>query len=118
MTDACGVCGGDRYIMNSFGNQTRCPTCHGTGRRNDEGGLRDVTKTKPSHFLPKKEAGAKQTGPTTFEGRELEKEVQASGLSPEAKGRLSRDIVEHEGTHGKCTQTFVKKIRKQVRPST
>jgi len=115
--ETCGICGGDRFITNSFGNYTRCPMCHGTGRKNDEGGLRDVTKTKPSHHLPKTAPGAKQSGPTTFDGGRLAKEVEASGASTEAKAKLVREIVEHEGTHGKCTQTFMKKVRKQLRPA-
>jgi len=113
--DTCGICGGDRYITNSFGNVTRCPTCHGTGRRNDEGGLRDVTKTKPSHYLPKTVQGAKETGPTTFEGKQLALEVEASTSSAEGKAKLLREIVEYEGTHGKITQTFSRKVRKQIR---
>ena len=29
---------------------------------------------------------------------------------------LIREIMEHESTHGQCTQTFIKKVRKQIRP--
>jgi hypothetical protein len=54
--------------------------------------------------------------PSTFEGTALANEVTASALSDVAKTRLIREIVEYEETHGKCTQTFTKKIRKQVRP--
>jgi hypothetical protein len=114
--DTCGICGGDRYITNSFGNVTRCPNCHGTGRRNDEGGLRDVTKTKPSHHQPKVVPGAKPTGPTTFEGGRLALEVEASGATVEVKAKLIREILEYEASHGKCTQTFMKKLRRQIRP--
>jgi hypothetical protein len=117
--DTCGICGGDGRIANSFGNTTRCPSCHGTGRRSDEGGLRDVTKTKASHHHPTNKAAVveKQTWPATFEGGQLGNEVQASAsISNETKAKLIREIIEYEGTHGKCTQTFVKKLRKQMRP--
>jgi len=119
MNESCGICGGDGQIANSFGNTTRCPGCHGTGRRQDATGLRDVTKTKPSHHRAPSIAGApvKPQGPSTFEGTQLAAEVQASGLAAEAKAKLVREIMDHEGTHAICTQTFIKKIRKQVRPS-
>jgi len=76
-----------------------------------------VTKTKPSHHgTPTKAAvPAKATWPTTFDGSTLANEVNASGVSAEAKARLVREIIEYEGTHGKCTQTFTKKVRKQLR---
>jgi len=117
--DTCGICGGDGRIANSFGNTTRCPSCHGSGRRSDEGGLRDVTKTKASHHRPTNKAAVaeKQNWPATFEGNLLGNEVQASAsVSNETKNKLIREIIEYEGTHGKCTQTFLKKIRKQIRP--
>jgi hypothetical protein len=37
-------------------------------------------------------------------------------LSPDVKERLIREIKEHEISHGHLTQTFTKKVRKQVRP--
>ncbi len=120
--DSCGICGGDGRIQNSFGNETRCPSCHGTGRRSDEGGLRDVTKTKPSHHrgpaaTKGKGAVEKTTGPETFAGIELAKEVKASlNVSNDTKTKLTREIAEHEATHGKCTETFIKKVKKQLRP--
>jgi hypothetical protein len=85
----------------------------------DPEGLRDVTKTKPSHYQGSNKApvAAKATWPTTFEGVELANEVKASGVSEDTKSRLIREIMEYEGSHGKCTQTFTKKIRKQVRPA-
>ena len=125
MVEKCGICGGDGRITNSFGNETRCPSCHGTGRRADEGGLRDVTKTKPSHHRGGSSASTnrapvveKQTWPTTFEGTKLADEVKAAPhLSNDTKARLTREIMDHEATHGSCTQTFLKKIRKQIRPA-
>lgn len=123
MIEKCGICGGDGRITNSFGNETRCPSCHGTGRRADEGGLRDVTKTKPSHHRgasPTNRAPVveKQTWPSTFEGGKLADEVKASAhLSNDTKAKLTREIIDHEATHGNCTQTFLRKIRKQIRPA-
>lgn len=116
--DSCTVCGGDGQMSNAFGNTTRCPACHGTGRRNDEGGLRDVTKTKPSHYGPRptKSAAAEQpSGPSTAEGAKLAAEVGASAaLSEDSKAKLVREIVEYEASHGRCTQTFTKKVRRRL----
>jgi hypothetical protein len=121
--DACGVCGGDGRIANSFsGTDARCPACLGSGRRSGDTGLRDVTKTKPSHYQKPNRAPAAPTKPqwpTTFEGDKLAVEVRdAATVSNETKARLTREIIEHEATHGTCTQTFIKKVRKQVRPPT
>ena len=116
----CVSCGGDGYIQNSFGVRNRCPTCRGSGRRITTEGFHDVTKTKPSHYeksVPKGQAPAKPTWPTTFEGGQLANEVKESKIvTQEVKDRLVREIMEHEGTHGTCTQTFIKKVRKQIRP--
>ena len=117
---SCGICGGDGRIANSFGNTTTCPSCHGSGKRSDDGGLRDVTKTKPSHFRQTNKAAVveKPNWPTTHEGNLLAGEVRdCKGLSNETKAKLTREIMDHEATHGTCTQTFIKKIRKQVRPA-
>jgi len=116
--ESCRVCGGDGRIKNSFGGgEKTCPACHGTGRRVEEPLFRDVTKTKASHHAAttKAAAPAKATWPTTHDGTTLATEVKASGLSEEAKTRLVREIIEYEGSHGKCTQTFTKKVRKQLR---
>jgi RecJ-like exonuclease len=118
--ESCGICGGDGRIANSFGNQTRCPSCHGTGRRSEDGGLRDVTKTKASHHQATNRAPVvvKQTWPTSVGGDALANEVKACpSLSEDTKARLTREIIDHESTHGSCTQTFLKKIRKQLRPT-
>ena len=118
--EPCGICGGDGRIANSFsGSDARCPACHGTGRRSIDTGIRDVTKTKPSHHKPAVKPGAveKQQWPTTFEGGQLATEVRDSAVvSSDAKAKLTREIIDHEATHGKCTQTFIKKVRKQVGP--
>lgn len=118
--ETCRICGGDGQISNAFGgSSTTCPGCHGTGRRADSGTiLRDVTKTKPSHYrtAEKTAAAAKSNWPSTLEAIALANEVKASSLSEDVKTRLIREVVEYEGTHGKCTQTFTKKIRRQVRP--
>ncbi len=118
--ESCSVCGGDGQLQNSFGSSARCPACHGSGRRSDDGGMRDVTKTKPSHHHPAVSPGAaaKATLPTTFEGLRLANEINACvTLSAEARTRLVREVMEYEGSHGKCTQTFTKKIRRQLRPA-
>ena len=116
--EVCSVCGGDRRIANSFGLTTTCPSCHGSGRRLETAGFHDVTKTKPSHHkgASKAEVAAKATEPTTHEGTKLAAEVRASGCTEAEKARLVREIMDHEGTHGQCTQTFIKKVRKQIRP--
>lgn len=116
--DSCGVCGGDGRLANSFGSEARCPACHGTGRRSEDTGFRDVTKTKASHHRPTNVAAKaeKQTWPVTFEGGKLAEEVKACAtISNETKARLTREIMDYEGTHGKCTDTFNKKIRRQLR---
>ncbi len=81
--------------------------------------MRDVTKTKPSHHrgAKEKEVAQKATWPTTFEGGALATEIRDSaGCSQETKDRLIREIIEYEGSHGGCTKTFTRKIRKQIRP--
>jgi hypothetical protein len=116
--DPCRLCGGDGRIANSLGRTTAtCPGCHGSGRRGEtSSGFHDVTKTKPSHYhreiaTPK---GAK--GPATPEGAQLALEVSASAfLAENAKSRLLTEIVNHENTHGRCTKTFIKNLRKQAR---
>lgn len=118
--EVCATCGGDGYIQNSFGLKDRCPSCRGSGRRVADEGFHDVTKTKPSHYLKSNQRGAapaKPTWPTTFEGGQLAGEVRdCKTVSQDVKDRLIREIMEHESTHGQCTQTFIKKVRKQIRP--
>ena len=118
--ETCGICGGDGRIGNSFGLTTTCPGCHGSGHRSNEPtGMRDVTKTKESHHRQTNKApvAEKQVWPITFEGAKLATEVRDSAVcANESKARLIREIIDYEGSHGSCTQTFIKKIRKQVRP--
>jgi hypothetical protein len=81
--------------------------------------MRDVTKTKPSHHRQPNKAAvvAKQVWPSTVEGSGLADEVKASAsVSNETKARLTTEIIEYEASHGQCTETFKKKIRKQIRP--
>lgn len=118
---SCGTCGGDRTIANSFGSHTTCPSCHGSGRRTETTGFHDVTKTKPAHHMRSNVVtpAAKQTWPSTFEGAALATQVRdCAGVSADTKARITREIIEHETTHATCTQTFIKKIRKQVKPAT
>jgi hypothetical protein len=117
--ESCGVCGGDRRIGNSFGLTTTCPSCHGSGRRVETTGFHDVTKTKPSHHRKPNtvEVAVKAQWPITFEGGQLATEVRDSPIcTAEVKARLIREVVDHEASHGLCTQTFIKKVRKQIRP--
>jgi hypothetical protein len=117
--ESCGVCGGDRRIGNSFGLTTTCPSCHGSGRKAEAHGFHDVTKTKPSHHRQTNKVAVveKQQWPVTFEGGQLATEVRDSKIClGEAKARLILEIMEHEASHGLCTQTFIKKVRKQIRP--
>jgi hypothetical protein len=37
-------------------------------------------------------------------------------LAEDAKTRLLAEIMNHESTHGRCTKTFLKRIRKLTRP--
>ena len=124
--DVCGLCGGDGRIGNALGRSSAtCPSCHGSGRRADTSArFRDVTKTKPSHHeKPSGQGGSnglnKPTGPkapTSLEGGNLAAEISASSLAADAKARLIAEVVNHETTHeGHCTQTFLKKLRKQVK---
>jgi len=118
--ETCRVCGGDGRIGNVFGGSTAtCPGCHGSGRRAEASqGFHDVTKTKPEHHRPAAAVPAGPRVPVTPEGVQLGREVSAStALSEDAKGRLLQEIVNHESTHGRCTKTFLKKVRKQTRPA-
>jgi hypothetical protein len=121
VVESCFTCGGDRRIANSFGSTTTCPTCHGSGRRTETTGFHDVTKTKASHHAQSNRAPVveKQTWPSTPEGARLATEVKESPrLSADTKAQLTRDIIEHETSHGTCTKTFQKKVRHQIRPPT
>lgn len=114
--ETCGTCGGDRTITNSFGSHTTCPSCRGSGRRTADTGFHDVTKTKPSHHVKNNVPVEKQTWPSTAAGAQLASDVKATaGLTDEAKARITREIILHEISHGPCTQTFIKKVRKQIK---
>ncbi len=118
--ELCRLCGGDGRIGNALGRSTAtCPSCHGSGRRADtSAGFHDVTKTKPSHYRSAVAVSTGPKGPTTPEGSQLALEVSACvTLTEDAKARLLAEIINHESTHGRCTKTFLKKIRKQPRPA-
>ncbi len=118
--ELCRMCGGDGRIGNALGGSTAtCPSCHGSGRRAEAAyGFHDVTKTKPSHHRPAVVSAPGPKGPVTPEGVRLAGEVNASAvLNADAKTRLLAEIVNHESTHGRCTKTFIKKVRKQARGS-
>ena len=58
----------------------------------------------------------KQVWPLTFEGARLATEVkECTSVSAETKAKVTREIIDHETSHGTCTQTFMKKVRKQLR---
>ncbi len=117
--EVCHVCGGDGRIGNALGGSSAtCPGCHGSGRRADPAPrFHDVTKTKPSHYRPAASAPAGPKAPTTPEGAQLALEVKACTiLTEDVKARLVAEIMNHESTHGRCTKTFIKKVRKQTRP--
>lgn len=115
--DLCRICGGDGRVGNAFGgSDARCPSCHGTGRRAEATpGFHDVTKTKPSHYRAAPTVATGPKVPVTAQGVLLANEVSATLLSAEAKTKLIVEIVNHESTHGACTKTFLKKMRKQLR---
>ena len=116
--ETCRVCGGDGRIGNTLGgSNAKCPGCHGSGRRAEvSSGFHDVTKTKPSHYRPAVAISTGPRAPVTPEGAQLALEVNASTVLPaDAKTRLLAEIMNHESTHGRCTKTFIKKVRKQAR---
>ena len=117
-SESCRVCGGDGRITNSFGGSSKtCPSCHGTGRRSNEPLFRDVTRTKPSHHRPTNGAPVREekpTWPSTAAGTQLATLVKASALAEDTKTRIVREIIEYEGTHGSCTKTFTRKVKKQL----
>jgi hypothetical protein len=124
-SETCRMCGGDGQISSSLGSTKTCPGCHGSGRRAQDLGFRDVTKTKPSHYRSSPAAAGaaagavadtKPTTPRTAEGSRLAIEVRdATSISAETKAKLTREIIEYEMSHGMCTKTFAKKVRKQLR---
>jgi hypothetical protein len=115
--EVCRMCGGDGRVGNALGGSSAtCPSCHGSGRRAEASpGFHDVTKTKPSHHRPAAAIPAGPKAPTTAEGAQLAAEVSASALPADAKARLIAEIMSHESSHGRCTKTFLKKVRKQAR---
>jgi hypothetical protein len=117
--ESCRLCGGDGRIGNALGGSTAtCPSCHGSGRRAEaEPRFHDVTKTKASHYRPAAQAPAGPRAPVTPEGAALAAEVTASGLDGDTKTRLVAEIMSHESSHGRCTKTFIKKVRKQTKPA-
>ncbi|MBW2529580.1 MAG: molecular chaperone DnaJ [Deltaproteobacteria bacterium] len=120
--DVCPVCGGDKRISNSFGGSSAtCPACHGSGRRTEDRGFHDVTKTKPEHHRsaaqPQAAKKKKVDWPETLGGIQLAKEVQESTIcEDELKAKLIREIIDYERTHPQMTKTFSRLIRKHLRP--
>jgi len=120
--DVCPVCGGDKRISNSFGGSSAtCPACHGSGRRTEDLGFHDVTKTKPEHHrqpTTAKAAKKRTDWPETLGGIQLANEVRDSTICEEAqKAKLIREIIDYERTHPQMTKTFSRLIRKHLRPA-
>ena len=116
--ELCGVCGGDGRIENSWGQVAKCPSCHGNGKRREDTGFRDVTKTKESHHRPTNVAAAREkvAWPTSPAGIMLATQIKDStSLSDVTKTRVIREIIDHESVHGQPTKTFLKKVRKEHR---
>src|SRR5215510_8619007 len=90
--ELCGVCGGDGRLENAWGQVAKCPSCHGSGRRREDTGFHDVTKTKPAHHQQSNRAPVveKQVWPSTPAGDQLAKEIRDSSLSADTKARLTR----------------------------
>ena len=85
----------------------------------EDTGFRDVTKTKPSHHTQSNRAPVveKKEWPSTPEAIRLATEVKdCQYISSETKAKVTREIIEHETIHGTCTQTFMRKVRRQLRP--
>jgi len=119
-SESCRLCGGDGRIGNALGGSSAtCPSCHGSGRRAEAGPrFHDVTKTKPSHHRPVAAAPVGPKAPVTAVGAQLAAEVNACAiLAEDAKTRLIAEIMNHESTHERCTKTFIKKVRKQLKPA-
>jgi len=116
--DVCSICAGDGRIDGAWGRTTVCPACNGTGRRAEyEDLVRNVTKPNTTRSAQaERTPAAKQTWPSTAGGKQLATEVQECATCPEeTKARLVREIIEYEGSHGSCTKTFTRKVRKQLR---
>lgn len=114
--EPCTVCAGDGHIDNAWGQRAKCPSCHGSGKRRVDTGFHDVTKTKESHHRPSNRTGGapeKQTWPTTATGIALANQVKEAKIPDATKERVTREIIEHETTHGQPTKTFLKKVRKE-----
>ncbi len=95
-----------------------CPGCGGSGRRREyEDLIRNVTKPNTTRGAQAARAPAeKQTWPSTAGGKQLATEVQECTTCPEeTRARLVREIIEYEGSHGTCTKTFTRKVRRQLR---
>lgn len=115
--DTCSICAGEGRIDGAWGRTTVCPACGGSGRqRAYEDLVRNVTKPDKTRRQGVQAPAEKQTWPSTFLGQQLATEVRDCPTCPdEAKARLVREIIEYEGSHGQCTKTLTRKVRKQLR---
>jgi hypothetical protein len=90
--------------------------CRGSGLAGafDGWGVRDVTKTKtrkPNKVVRPERPKA----PTTVGGEALATLVQNAVLSAETKAKLVNSIIDFEIEKGSITETFRKKLMKQIR---
>jgi hypothetical protein len=115
--NACVVCGGDRFISNSAGGRATCSGCGGSGVRGREAGLgmKDVTKTKPQRTNGLNGRPVRPTHALSLEGIELEKIITGATISSQKKAELLKSIIDFEVERGRLTETFSKKVRKQLR---
>lgn len=117
-SDSCISCGGDGKLKNAAGNIATCPFCRGTGGAGafDGWGVRDVTKTKNttrrSNVVVKPQ---RPTKPTTVAGELLGELVSKAAVSTDTKAKLISSIIDFELTKGSITETFKKKLMKQIR---
>ncbi len=120
--ETCGICGGDGRIGNTFGASKTCPSCMGSGRRAEDLGFRNVTKTKSDQGRQPSNGRVEKPGDKavylTAEGAQLAREVRdCPHLADAAKAALIGEIAQYENEHGSCTSTFLKKVRKRLRPA-
>jgi hypothetical protein len=76
---------------------------------------RDPNQAVPSPaHQPRRRARRKTDLAQHCRGTQLATLVKASALAEDTKTRIVREIIEYEGTHGSCTKTFTRKVKKQL----
>ena len=77
-------------------------------RRRESDARRYEDQAGASPPASERAAPVKDTWPTTHEAMTLRRKSK-SQLSDDVKARLIREIIEYEGSHGRCTQTFARR---------